>query len=45
MPKIEAINQFLEGGGKKAMIASPQNLLQIIKGASGTTIVINKNNK
>ena len=45
MPKIEAIVQFLEGGGKKAMIASPRNLLETIKGASGTTIVIDKSDK
>ena len=39
MPKIEAIVQFLEGGGRKAMIASPQNLLETMKGSSGTTII------
>lgn len=37
-PKIEAIVQFLEGGGRKAMITSPENLLETIKGSSGTTI-------
>jgi len=42
MPKIEAIVQFLEGGGRRAMIAAPRNLLETMKGASGTTIVINK---
>jgi carbamate kinase len=45
MPKIEAIVQFLEGGGRKAMIASPQNLLKTVKGESGTTIVIDRSNK
>lgn len=38
-PKIEAIIQFLEGGGKKGMITSPQNLLRTIRGECGTTIV------
>lgn len=44
-PKIEAIVQFLEGGGRKAMITSPQNLLKTMKGASGTTIVVDKSDK
>jgi len=38
-PKIEAIVEFLEAGGKKAVITSPQNLLQAFKGKCGTTIV------
>jgi carbamate kinase len=38
-PKIEAIIQFLEGGGRKAIITSPKNLLKTIKGENGTTIV------
>jgi carbamate kinase len=38
-PKIEAIIQFLEGGGKKAMITSPENLLKTFRGESGTTIL------
>jgi carbamate kinase len=38
-PKIEAIIQFLEGGGKKAIITSPENLLRAIKGEAGTTIL------
>ncbi|HSB04680.1 MAG TPA: carbamate kinase [Thermodesulfobacteriota bacterium] len=38
-PKIEAIIEFLEGGGKKAIITSPENLLKSVKGESGTTIV------
>lgn len=37
-PKIEAIIQFLEGGGKKAIITSPENLLRAIKGEAGTTL-------
>ena len=38
-PKIEAIIQFLEGGGKKAIITSPENLLKSVRGECGTTIV------
>lgn len=38
-PKIESIIQFLEGGGKKAVITSPENLLKSLKGGCGTTIV------
>ena len=37
-PKIEAIIQFLEGGGKKAIITSPENLLRAVKREAGTTI-------
>ncbi len=36
--KIEAIIEFLEGGGKKAIITSPDNLLKAVKGEAGTTI-------
>jgi carbamate kinase len=39
MPKIEAIIEFLEGGGKKAIITSPESLLRAVKGEAGTTIV------
>ncbi len=38
-PKIEAIVQFLEHGGKKAIITSPENLLRAVRGECGTTIV------
>ena len=38
-PKIEAIIQFLEGGGQKAMISTPEDLLNVVKGTAGTTIV------
>jgi carbamate kinase len=38
-PKIEAIIQFIERGGKRAIITSPENLLKSVKGKSGTTIV------
>jgi carbamate kinase len=38
-PKIEAVIQFLEDGGKKAIITCPENLLKAIRGECGTTIV------
>ncbi len=38
-PKIEAIIEFLEGGGEKAIVTSPENLLKSLRGESGTTIV------
>jgi carbamate kinase len=37
-PKIEAIIQFLESGGEKAIITSPENLLRAAEGKAGTTI-------
>jgi carbamate kinase len=37
-PKIEAIIEFLENGGKQAIITSPENLLKAVKGEAGTTI-------
>jgi carbamate kinase len=37
-PKIEAIINFLENGGEKAIITSPENLLRAFKGEAGTTI-------
>jgi carbamate kinase len=38
MPKIEAIIEFLEGDGKKAIVTSPENLLRAVKGEAETTI-------
>jgi carbamate kinase len=37
-PKMEAVIQFLDGGGKKAIITSPENLLKAVRGEAGTTI-------
>jgi carbamate kinase len=31
-PKIEAVIEFLEAGGEKAIITSPENLLNAVKG-------------
>ncbi|HUL31540.1 MAG TPA: carbamate kinase [Thermodesulfobacteriota bacterium] len=38
LPKIEAAIEFLEGGGKRAIITSPENLLKALKGEAGTTM-------
>jgi carbamate kinase len=38
LPKIEAIVEFLEDGGEKAIVTSPENLLIAVKGEAGTTI-------
>ncbi len=37
-PKIEAVIEFLEAGGERAIITSPENLLRAVKGEAGTTI-------
>ncbi len=39
LPKIEAIVEFLESGGKAALITDPANLGRAVAGASGTWIV------
>ncbi len=38
-PKIEAIVQFLEQGGKGALITNPENISRALKGETGTRIV------
>lgn len=38
-PKIEAVIQFLEEGGQVAMITSPENLMNALRGSGGTTII------
>ena len=37
-PKIEAVIEFLEEGGREAIITSPENLLSAVKGKAGTII-------
>lgn len=37
-PKVEAIIEFLEGGGEKAIITSPEQMLKAVRGEAGTTI-------
>jgi len=38
-PKIEAIVEFLESGGKQALITDPQHLVPALEGRTGTWIV------
>ncbi len=38
-PKIQAIINFLEAGGKKALITNPENIGRALKGETGTWIV------
>lgn len=37
-PKVEAVIEFLEGGGRKAIITSPENLMKSLRGEAGTVI-------
>ena len=39
-PKIEAVIQFLEGGGKEALITSPENLARALRGETGTRVTM-----
>ncbi|MFW9852786.1 MAG: carbamate kinase [Candidatus Thorarchaeota archaeon] len=38
-PKIKAIVEFLEQGGKEALITNPENISRALKGETGTRIV------
>jgi len=38
-PKIEAAMQFIQKGGKRAVITSLENIEQAISGESGTEVV------
>jgi carbamate kinase len=37
-PKVEAVIQFIEAGGPRAIITNPANILRAITGQAGTTI-------
>ena len=39
LPKIQAIVQFLENGGKQALITNPENIGRALNGETGTWIV------
>jgi carbamate kinase len=39
LPKVQAIIQFLEGGGKEALITDPAHLVQAMKGLTGTRVL------
>jgi carbamate kinase len=38
-PKIKAIVEFLEGGGKEALVTNPENIERALAGETGTRIV------
>jgi carbamate kinase len=38
-PKIEAVLRFLESGGEKALITTPENIYRALEGKTGTWIV------
>ncbi len=40
-PKIESTIDFLENGGKKAIITSLENVFDALDGKAGTTITLN----
>lgn len=42
LPKVEAIIQFLEKGGEKALITNPENIGRALKGETGTWIIRDK---
>jgi carbamate kinase len=39
LPKVKAIIQFLENGGKKALITDPEHIGEALEGKTGTWIV------
>jgi carbamate kinase len=39
LPKIQAIIQFLEAGGKQALITNPPNIERALRGETGTWMV------
>jgi carbamate kinase len=39
LPKVQAIIQFLENGGKKALITNPEHISDALEGKTGTWIV------
>jgi carbamate kinase len=39
LPKIQAVVDFLEGGGREAIITDPEHLAAALAGKAGTWIV------
>lgn len=39
LPKVQAVVEFLEGGGKEAIITDPEHLAAAIKGQAGTRVI------
>lgn len=38
-PKIQAVIQYMENGGKRALITNPENMLRALAGQTGTQII------
>jgi carbamate kinase len=38
-PKMRAVVQFIEAGGKEALITNPENIMRAMEGETGTRIV------
>jgi len=38
-PKIQAIINYLEAGGKEALVTNPENIGRALRGETGTRIV------
>jgi carbamate kinase len=39
LPKVQAVVEFLEGGGREAIITDPEHLAAAIKGQAGTRVI------
>jgi carbamate kinase len=39
LPKIQAVVDFLEGGGVQAIITDPEHLAAALQGKAGTSVV------
>jgi len=39
-PKIKAVIEFLEKGGKEAIITNPPNIKRALKGETGTRFIV-----
>ena len=42
-PKVEAAMQFIQGGGKRAVITSIKAIYESVEGTAGTQIIQNQN--
>jgi carbamate kinase len=38
LPKVQAVIEFLEGGGKQAVITDPENIAAALEGRGGTHV-------
>ena len=39
LPKVQAIIEYLEAGGKEAIITTPENISAALRGEAGTRII------